>query len=91
MTTHCFMLRHLSHDHSKPAVERTCSMETTKRYFINVKFSIEYDTDTAINAAVDLHGDHSCLNHANNISNENVSEYGIFTLIWIKFGSKGRY
>ena len=27
------------------------------------------------NGAVDLHGDHSCLNYANNISNENMSVY----------------
>ena len=35
--------------------------------------------DSAINAAVDLHGEHSCLNYANNNSNENMSEYGFFT------------
>ena len=38
--------------------------------------------DSAINAAVDLHGEHSCLNYANNNSNENMSEYGFIYTIY---------
>ena len=68
MTSYCFMLRHMSRNHSKPRCRtylfngERCGQRNdifTGEIFTNeILSNPEYDTDSAINA--DLH--HSCLN-----------------------------